>query len=137
MVFVDENGNTIKEETQTVDEDGDGMFKFSELTLPDGYELNGGGDQFTGEESYEVPVTETLKAAYVTITFETKDGEVIEKVIGYAADNGLYPKGLTFSPVTGAKGNIEYLMYLTREHQTLTKETIHNVVESSHAELDR
>ena len=80
VVFVDENGNTIKEETQTVDEDGDGMFKFSELTLPDGYELNGGGDQFTGEESYEVPVTETLKAAYVTITFETKDGEVIEKV---------------------------------------------------------
>lgn len=63
--------------------------------------------------------------------------EVIEKVISYAADNGLYPKGLTFSPVTGAKGNIEYLMYLTREHQTLTKEAIHNVVESSHAELDR
>ena len=40
--------------------------------------------------------------------------EVIEKVAAYAADCGLEPEGLTFSPVTGAKGNIEYLMYLKK-----------------------
>ena len=40
--------------------------------------------------------------------------EVIEKVAAYAADCGLKPEGLTFSPVTGAKGNIEYLMYLKK-----------------------
>lgn len=40
--------------------------------------------------------------------------EVIEKVAAYAADCGLGPEGLTFSPVTGAKGNIEYLMYLKK-----------------------
>lgn len=63
--------------------------------------------------------------------------EVIGKVARYASDNGLYPKGLTYSPVTGAKGNIEYLMYLTREPAELTLETIHSIVDSSHAELDR
>ena len=40
--------------------------------------------------------------------------EVIEKVAGYAMENGLYPVGLTYSPVTGAKGNIEYLMHLAK-----------------------
>ncbi len=41
--------------------------------------------------------------------------EVIRNVISYALANGLYPQGLTFSPVTGAKGNIEYLLYLTKQ----------------------
>lgn len=40
--------------------------------------------------------------------------EVIEKVAAYAEESGLKPEGLTFSPVTGAKGNIEYLMYLKK-----------------------
>lgn len=38
--------------------------------------------------------------------------EVIEKVIGMAEDLGLAPVGLTYSPIKGAKGNIEYLLYL-------------------------
>ncbi len=37
--------------------------------------------------------------------------EVIEKVLGYAMENGLKPIGLSFSPVKGTKGNIEYLLY--------------------------
>lgn len=41
--------------------------------------------------------------------------EVIHKVIGYAKESMLYPAGLTFSPVTGAKGNIEYLLLLTKK----------------------
>lgn len=40
--------------------------------------------------------------------------EVIEKVAGYALENGLVPEGLTFSPMTGAKGNIEYLILLRK-----------------------
>lgn len=35
--------------------------------------------------------------------------EVITEVISYAAKIGLTPEGLTFSPVTGPEGNIEYL----------------------------
>ncbi|MDD2217653.1 MAG: TlyA family RNA methyltransferase [Eubacteriales bacterium] len=41
--------------------------------------------------------------------------EVIENVVGYAAASGLYPAGLTFSPIKGAKGNIEYLLLLKKQ----------------------
>ena len=41
--------------------------------------------------------------------------EVIRNVIGYAADNGLYPQQLTWSPIKGTKGNIEYLLLLSRK----------------------
>ncbi len=57
--------------------------------------------------------------------------EVIEKVIGYGRENGLYAHGLTFSPVTGAKGNIEYLLYLTKE-KTDDVPDICSVVDESH-----
>lgn len=40
--------------------------------------------------------------------------EVIEKVIGYARDNELIPAGLSYSPIKGPKGNIEYLLYLLK-----------------------
>ncbi len=63
--------------------------------------------------------------------------EVIEKVIGYAADNGLYAHGLTFSPVTGAKGNIEYLLYLSKSDELCYNVScIQEVVENSHKELE-
>ena len=60
--------------------------------------------------------------------------EVIENVAGYAADNGLYCHGLTYSPVTGTKGNIEYLMFL-RKLPSDTEINIEGTVRSSHEEL--
>lgn len=61
--------------------------------------------------------------------------EVIENVIGYASDNGLYPHGLDYSPVKGTKGNIEYLLYLKK---TESSEEIspQEVVSIAHGELD-
>ena len=41
--------------------------------------------------------------------------EVINKVIAYAEENNLYAHALTFSPITGTKGNIEYLLLLRRK----------------------
>lgn len=38
--------------------------------------------------------------------------EVIEHCIGYAAENGFDVCGLTYSPIKGPEGNIEYLLYL-------------------------
>ena len=62
--------------------------------------------------------------------------EVIQNVINYAAENGLYPKGLTFSPVTGAKGNIEYLLSLSKkENMVYNTDCINEIVEDSHREL--
>lgn len=63
--------------------------------------------------------------------------EVIRNVIGYGIDNGLYSHGLTFSPVTGAKGNIEYLLYMTKvsEGEDVTEEEIKKIVAESHEKL--
>ena len=70
--------------------------------------------------------------------------EVIEKVAGYAVENRLYPVGLTYSPVTGAKGNIEYLMHLSKvqpegfdaDQFPIDQELVHNIVNASHEELE-
>ncbi|MDR1028159.1 MAG: TlyA family RNA methyltransferase [Clostridiales Family XIII bacterium] len=40
--------------------------------------------------------------------------ETVDKVKGYAADNGLVTEGVVESPITGAKGNVEFLAYLKR-----------------------
>ena len=40
--------------------------------------------------------------------------EVLYNVFDYAEDSGFFPYNMTWSPVKGAKGNIEYLMYLKR-----------------------
>ncbi len=60
--------------------------------------------------------------------------EVIEKVIGYGEDNGLYAHGLTFSPVTGTKGNIEYLLYMKKSEPD-QKPDVDMIVSDSHKEL--
>lgn len=65
--------------------------------------------------------------------------EVIQKVLEYGTEFGLYPHGLTFSPVTGAKGNIEYLLYLKKQVSEGFEATqkIGEVVEASHHELEK
>ena len=60
--------------------------------------------------------------------------EVINKVIGYAEENGLYPTSLTFSPIKGTKGNIEYLLLLSNK-KCDNKIGVREVVEGSHADL--
>lgn len=42
--------------------------------------------------------------------------EVLETVLSYAVDLGFSLKGLTFSPITGGEGNIEFLAHLGLEH---------------------
>lgn len=61
--------------------------------------------------------------------------EVIHNVLGYSRENGLYAKGLDFSPVTGAKGNIEFLLYLTKDKNAETAHDIDSVVAAAHSEL--
>lgn len=60
--------------------------------------------------------------------------EVIERVMGYGTDAGLYSHGLTFSPVTGAKGNIEYLLYLKKQPAE-NRIDLETIVSRSHEEL--
>ena len=66
--------------------------------------------------------------------------EVVENVVKYAENADLRPCGLSYSPITGVKGNIEYLLYMkkTSDEDVLLKEAdIRNIVESSHSELDK
>ena len=60
--------------------------------------------------------------------------EVINNVIGYAAENGLYPSQLTYSPIRGTKGNIEYLLLLSNK-KCDNKLYVDDVVQASHDTL--
>ena len=64
--------------------------------------------------------------------------QVIENVITYGRENGLYSHGLTWSPVTGAKGNIEYLLYMKKQppQEEISEDAIKALVADSHAELE-
>lgn len=72
--------------------------------------------------------------------------EAIQNVAAYAEDNGFTPKGLTFSPVKGTKGNIEYLLYIEYnnesenlddipENSRYNETTVESIVRQSHEDL--
>lgn len=64
--------------------------------------------------------------------------EVIERVIDYAKSIELTPLGLEFSPVKGPEGNIEYLLYLTKNPADQAGDIQADaVVAASHKALDR
>lgn len=65
--------------------------------------------------------------------------EVIEKIIAFSLSNGYNVCGLTFSPVKGPEGNIEYLIHLQRSQEPaclLCENAAEKTVEESHRELD-
>ena len=60
--------------------------------------------------------------------------EVLEAFLKNAADSGFHVKGLTFSPVKGPEGNIEYLGHLVSQ-KCFFDADIREIVEASHMEL--
>ena len=62
--------------------------------------------------------------------------EVIRKVIGYASQRGLVVRGLDYSPVRGPEGNIEFLLFLSKDGTlTAVDADPKAVVEKAHTEL--
>lgn len=57
--------------------------------------------------------------------------EVISNIVDYAESIGLFTKALSFSPVKGAKGNIEYLIYLSPNKEDYSP-IIEDVVNQAH-----
>ena len=60
---------------------------------------------------------------------------VLRQVISGIAGFGISPLMLTFSPIKGADGNIEYLLYSRKEeicHDDITDDIIDEVVRLSH-----
>ncbi len=65
--------------------------------------------------------------------------DVIEKTEAFAKESGFDVRGLTWSPVKGPEGNIEYLVWLTRGKEadgSACPEDPEQVVRLAHLELD-
>ena len=67
--------------------------------------------------------------------------EVIEKVIAYASSIALEPRHLSFSPIKGPEGNIEYLLHLKKRPEGEVIEASleaepEQVVREAHDQLD-
>ncbi len=63
--------------------------------------------------------------------------EVINNCISYAQESGFFVKGLDFSPVKGPEGNIEYLLYISKQEAEYIYTQPCDVVSVSHTELDK
>lgn len=66
--------------------------------------------------------------------------DTIVKVIDFSVESGFSVLGLTFSPVKGPEGNIEYLIHLKKEAQpysAVNQEMVGSIVETSHMQLDK
>jgi 23S rRNA (cytidine1920-2'-O)/16S rRNA (cytidine1409-2'-O)-methyltransferase len=63
--------------------------------------------------------------------------EVIARITSFVLANGFRIRGLDFSPIKGPEGNIEYLLYLAKQGDTLEalEENIHKIVETAHQGL--
>ena len=55
--------------------------------------------------------------------------EVINKIQNFSNTHGFYMNNITKSPITGAKGNIEYLTILSREENIISKNYINSLIE--------
>ena len=62
---------------------------------------------------------------------------VIENVLGFAKNAGFAALGLSYSPIKGPEGNIEYLLYLKKsaENNIVKDINVKAVVDKSHTEL--
>lgn len=62
---------------------------------------------------------------------------VIDKIVNFVLEHGFSVLGLTFSPVKGPEGNIEYLIYLQKSDQPVsTALDVKALVEESHKQLN-
>ena len=65
---------------------------------------------------------------------------MIEKVLWFATETGFSVAGLTFSPVKGPEGNIEYLTFLKKKVEKNVPESdriqIAQIVSAAHEALD-
>ncbi len=64
---------------------------------------------------------------------------VIDDIISFCKKNGFKVKGITFSPIKGGDGNVEYLLYAVKQGESMLfdKRHITSVVESAAAVFKR
>ena len=64
---------------------------------------------------------------------------VVKNVLDFARETGFSAEGLSFSPIKGPEGNIEYLAYLKKQggDRMISDEEIRETVNRSHEELEK
>ena len=63
--------------------------------------------------------------------------EVVRDIVGFCLQNGFSVCGLTYSPVKGPQGNIEYLVFLQKSNDPVcTAPAAEEVVRNSHRDLN-
>lgn len=62
--------------------------------------------------------------------------QVINEIVDFSMENNLSPHGLTYSPITGATGNIEFLIYLKNNlNISINENEIMETIEEAHKNL--
>lgn len=61
--------------------------------------------------------------------------EVLYNFLEHAKQAGFYIKELTYSPIKGPEGNIEFLGYITKVECEFHKESIEDIVDKAHKDL--
>ncbi len=106
------------------------------LVLPVAYSLMGEGAQMVAliKPQFEAGRENVGKKGVVRDINVHKD--VVKTVTQFTQDMGFTVKGLDFSPIRGPEGNIEYLMYVSKEdgEKKDFSEEIEQMVEKSHIE---
>lgn len=65
--------------------------------------------------------------------------EVVERIVTFALEHGFSVHHLSYSPIKGPEGNIEYLVHIEKKETAVKEEGVDPVavVEAAHAELDK
>ena len=69
---------------------------------------------------------------------ESTHKEVVTSIVNYLLENNLNVLGVSYSPIKGPEGNIEYLVYFTKDKEKnsdFKMEDIEKVVSASHLEI--
>ena len=65
--------------------------------------------------------------------------EVMKKIVDFSFENNLAVKAMSFSPIKGPEGNIEYLIYLGKSGESMSENAAYDrileLAEASHSEL--
>lgn len=83
--------------------------------------------QFEAEKE-QVPKSGVIKDKNIHIN-------VIKNIVEYACTLGIYPVDLTYSPIKGPAGNIEYLVYITDKQNHINEEKIRITVDKAYEQL--
>lgn len=64
--------------------------------------------------------------------------QVVKTIVDFAKETGFTVSKISFSPIKGPEGNIEYLMYIKKTHgdSTVSEEEIESLVALSHEKLN-